>query len=261
MTRNAFGIAALSFSSILFATTRADAYRPFDGTDADVAEHGQFELEIGPTHYLGQGHEHYLVAPATVLNLGIFERWELVVDFSNYIGLDAVPGQSRVRLLDTDVLLKYVFKEGSIQEGHKGISLAAEFGPLTPNIHGEDGLGGQMNIIASHEYQRMAMHWNNTVAYTRAHFLDVFESVIVEGSRAHDLRPVAEVFVEHDWSEGGVSTYSGLIGALWRSGDALTFDLGLRAARQGDQNIGEVRFGLTWGFAVWEPRSSRPPRF
>lgn len=33
---------------------RAQAYRPFDGTDAEVAALGSFELEMGPAHWYTQ---------------------------------------------------------------------------------------------------------------------------------------------------------------------------------------------------------------
>ena len=38
------------------------AYRPFDGTDAAVAEPGQVEIELGPAQYLQIGSERTLVA-------------------------------------------------------------------------------------------------------------------------------------------------------------------------------------------------------
>ena len=62
------------------APSRAEAYRPFDGTDADVTGTKVFELELRPLNDCRQGAENSLIAPALVLNLGIFERTELVVD-------------------------------------------------------------------------------------------------------------------------------------------------------------------------------------
>lgn len=55
------------------------AYRPFDSTDAAVAPPGEFELELGPAGLLLQGSERTLIAPAYVLNLGLFEGWEAVL--------------------------------------------------------------------------------------------------------------------------------------------------------------------------------------
>ena len=52
--------------AIALIASRADAYRPFDGTDADVAELGSFELELGPAHFYDDNGQSSLIAPATV---------------------------------------------------------------------------------------------------------------------------------------------------------------------------------------------------
>jgi len=54
----------------------AAAYRPFDSTDASVAEAGKLELELGPIGYLAEGRAHFLVAPALIANLGLSRRWD-----------------------------------------------------------------------------------------------------------------------------------------------------------------------------------------
>src|SRR5580693_4668865 len=103
----------LATANVLMTTAApALAYRPFDGTDADVAGLGDFELELGPVHWYSQGASHYLLAPATVLNLGFLPRGERVIDFQNSVGLDPPPGEARDRLLDTDVLVKAILLEG-----------------------------------------------------------------------------------------------------------------------------------------------------
>ena len=43
---------------------RAAAYRPFDGTDASVADPGAFEIELGPAGLLREGSQRTLIAPA-----------------------------------------------------------------------------------------------------------------------------------------------------------------------------------------------------
>ena len=40
----------------------ARAYRPFDGTDAAVAETGEVEIELGPVEYLRNGSDRTLLA-------------------------------------------------------------------------------------------------------------------------------------------------------------------------------------------------------
>ena len=46
-----------------FAVRPASAYRPFDGTDAHVAEPHLFELEMSPVSYARMGSERSVIAP------------------------------------------------------------------------------------------------------------------------------------------------------------------------------------------------------
>ena len=231
----------------------ARAYRPFDGTDADVADLGNFELELGPVNWYSLGAGHYLVAPATVLNLGFARGWELVTDFQNFVGIDPLPGEPRVRLLETDALLKLLVVPGSLQGAGPGPSAAVEFGPLLPEINGFDGLGASCDLILSQRWQGLIVHANNWIQLTRGtrHF-DWFEGVILEGSLEDALRPVGELFVEHEWV-AGLTTWSGLVGGIWRAREGLDLDVGLREARLGDRAVSEVRLGLTWTIGVWRP--------
>src|SRR5205823_13986034 len=80
----------------------AFAYRPFDGTDGDVADVGEFELEMGPAHFLSSPEGRYIVAPATVLNLGVARGLKPVINFNDFASLQSIAGQPRMRLLDTD---------------------------------------------------------------------------------------------------------------------------------------------------------------
>jgi hypothetical protein len=240
--------------SILTAAPSALAYRPFDGTDADVAELGTFELELGPVHWFSQGPADYLIAPATVLNLGIFPRWELVADFQNFVALGPAQAQPRDQLLDTDVFLKAVLFAGSLQGASVWPSVAVEFGPLLPNVNGENGYGASGNAIVSKRWPGLTVHANTWVELTRgALHLDWFEGIILEGSPDSPVRPVSELFVEHEWV-AGVTTWSALIGGIWRARDGLDLDVGLREARIGEERASEVRMGLTWTLEVWRTR-------
>ena len=53
-----------------------------------------------------------------------------------------------------------------------------------------------------------------------------------------------------DQASGSPRTISRLIGAIWRSNKELSFDIGIRSARAGDQHINELRLGLTWAFPL-----------
>jgi hypothetical protein len=234
--------------SVLTVCTAARAYRPFDGTDADVAALGEFELELGPAHYLSTPTGRYVIAPATVLNLGFAPGFELVVDAKNYVGLTSVPGQQRDRLLDTDVFVKALLRRGALQDG-TGLSVASEFGPLTPGVGGDSGFGAQVNVITSYEWPALAVHLNTSAALSRAHNFDGFVSLILEGPRDWTLRPVAEAYAEREVSV--VTTFSGLIGAIWASSEHLAIDAAVRAAHQDIGASYEVRLGLTWTLPVW----------
>jgi hypothetical protein len=239
--------------ALLLATISARdayAYRPFDGTNAAVAGRGEFEIELGPVHWYSRAGHHYLIAPATVLNLGILRGVELVVDFQNYVGIDEPSGEARDRLLDTGVFLKAMLRRGSLQGG-SGPSIAAELGPLLPNINGEDGYGLSCNLIVSQHWSDFTMHVDNWVELSRGDLHpDWFEGVILEGSKDAVLRPVSELFVERDLVTGE-TTWSALFGAIWRAREGLDFDVALREARVGQDAVSEVRLGLTWALTVW----------
>jgi hypothetical protein len=266
MTAGRLRSAALLAAGLLLLPARAEAYRPFDGTDADVAELGVFELELGPVQYYRLGSQNYLVAPALVLNLGIFERTELVIDAENFVALGPLdPDVSRVSLLGDDVLVKHVFREGTLQ-GKTGISLAAEGGVLTPEVNGGAGFGASLDVIASYQWSWGTVHWNEWFEYTREHNPDLFSGVILEGPHDWTVRPVAELFYDKDFAtvtERSVTsvdqTASALVGAIWTVSDSLAFDVGLRGARQGGDNAIEVRLGLTWAIPLVDRNEKLSP--
>jgi hypothetical protein len=245
---------AIRWSATAFFVTlslEAHAYRPFDGTDAGVAEVGDLELELGPVQWLSEGSGHFLVVPSTVLNLGVLPRWELVSSFQNVVGLDAAP---RDQLVDADLVLKHVVVEGSLQDAGSGPSVAVEFGALLPNVNGEErGYGASVNTIVSEHWKGFSLHANSWLKLTRGNLhVDWYEGIILEGSLEAPVRPVGEFFVEHEWS-GGVTTWSALVGGIWRARDGLDLDVGLREARIGDERAAEVRIGLTWTLGLWRP--------
>jgi hypothetical protein len=54
----------------------AAAYRPFDGTDAAVADVGEVEIEFQPTGAWHVDQRNSLSGPNGVFNYGFAERWE-----------------------------------------------------------------------------------------------------------------------------------------------------------------------------------------
>jgi hypothetical protein len=223
------------------------AYRPFDGTDAAVAELGQVEIELGPAQYLQIGSERTLVAPTVVFNYGLAEGWELVLQGEAVHSL--IEDSSKSSLVGNGLFLKEIVREGSLQ-GKPGPSIATEFGFLLPSINDDPtrGTGGSLAGIVSQQWPWLTVHLNAAVAITRQQTADAFFGVILEGPRDWPLRPVAEVFYERDF--GGITTTSALVGAIWQVRDNIAFDVGLRGAQVNDQPLREVRFGVTFGFPV-----------
>src|SRR5215510_6163437 len=68
-------------------TTSAEAYRPFDSTDAAVAREGRCEIELGPVGYIFQPDGDLLVAPAVIFNFALSGRWEAVLEGKNMLAL------------------------------------------------------------------------------------------------------------------------------------------------------------------------------
>jgi hypothetical protein len=233
----------------------AFAYRPFDGTDAAVMDWGDFEAEVGPVHLYSLGTAGYLIAPSTVLNLGFAPGWELIADFHNLVGPSAPSGMVRDQLVDTDVFAKVLVVPGSLQGAGPWPGLALELGPLLPNAGGEGGLGASVNAIVSQRWPGVSVHVDSWVELTRGQLeLDWFEGIILEGDLDARIRPVSEWYVERELAEGA-TTFSGLVGGIWRARDGLDLDMALREASIAGQRATEVRLGFTWAFGVWSPRA------
>jgi hypothetical protein len=223
----------------------AAAYRPFDGTDAAVADKGELEVELGPVGYLRKGSDHALIAPAARVNYGFAQGWEAVLEGQAAHGLSG--STRRSSLVGNAASLKGVLREGSLQE-KPGPSVATEFGLLLPGAGDEPGVGGSLAGIVSQQWPWLTLHVNAVAAVTRQQHGDLFVSAIVEGPQDWTVRPVAEVFRERDFGSSTVT--SGLVGAIWRVRRNLAFDAALRRASVNDRTLDEVRAGLTFSFPV-----------
>lgn len=227
------------------------AYRPFDSTDAAVAAKGEMEIEFGPAGFVKEGPDRSLVAPSLIFNWGFADRFELVLEGRHFVQLGSAVSEPRFRVEDTALSLKSVLREGSLQE-KSGLSIATELGMLLPAINGDSGVGAQGAVIVSQRWPDLTVHLNGAAAWTRAHRPGLFGGIIFEVHDAWPVCPVAEVFVEGE--RDVPTTVSGLLGAIWRPRDGVSFDAGVRLARAGGLNTTEVRAGLTWAFTVGFPR-------
>ena len=223
----------------------ARAYRPFDGTDAAVAETGEMEIELGPVEYLRDGADHTLLAPDVRINYGFTPGWEASLEGKVAHTLTGgIPGAS---LVESDALLKGVLREGALQE-KPGPSIATEFGILLPGVNDQHGTGAVLNGIASQRWDWGTVHLNAQIELTREQHADYFFDTIIEGPHDWVVRPVSEIFYERD--VGLFRTRSALIGAIWQVQDNIAVDVGLRGAHVNDHTVGEIRAGVTFAFGV-----------
>jgi hypothetical protein len=238
-------VAALLAAVVVGWGCAARAYRPFDGTDAAVAETGEIEVELGPVEYLRDGADRTLLAPDLRINFGFMPGWEAALEGKVDHGLTAdSPG---VSLTESDALLKHVLREGSLQD-KPGPSIATEFGILLPGINDEHGTGAVLNGIVSQRWEWGTVHLNAQIELTREQHADYFLDTIIEGPHDWVVRPVSEIFYERD--VGLFRTRSALIGAIWQVQDNIAVDFGLRGARVNDHTMGEIRAGVTFAFGV-----------
>ena len=222
----------------------AVAYRPFDGTDAGVANLNEVEIELQPAGGLKTGPQSTLIAPAVVYNYGFAERWEMVLQTQAETPLS--PGGPS-SLAASGAFLKYVIQPGVLQ-GQSGISIATEFGPLLPGVNADPGVGFSWAGIVSQRWDWGTAHFNVETNLTRDQHGEGFLGVILEGPSTWKVRPVLEVFYDKVWME--TETRSALVGAIWQVREDLAFDAAFRYALVNGRAVNEIRAGLTFAFKV-----------
>ncbi len=227
------------------------AYRPFDGTDAAVADPNEVEIEFQPLGALRQDTDKSLVAPATVFNLGFENRWEAVLEGK---GLVPVSPSGPFALVDPAFSLKHVVVPGSLQD-QTGPSVAIELGALLPEVNGDGHAGASFTGIVSQRWDWGTIHFNAVAILTRQQTGEAFTSVIIEGSSKWTVRPVAEIFYEQEVNQS--TTISGLLGLIWQVRDNLSFDVAYRHALTNGRPVDEVRLGTTFGFPLGPMTAAR----
>jgi hypothetical protein len=267
-------VALLTCFAVTQHSAPAWAYRPFDGTDAEVEEPGEVEIELQPAGILQEGSEKTLVAPATVINFGLPDGWEATLQGQGEFpispsgqpaamsdaGEATLEGQSPIlpsgqpaALTEAGVSLKHVWRPGSLQNV-SGPSIATEVELLLPGINADSGFGVSVDGILSQRFDWGTIHFNVEPALTRDHLADLFVSMILEGPSTWTVRPVAEIFYEEEFGKKDFRslTVSGLIGAIWQVREDLAFDIGFRHGYDltNRQPVNEIRAGMTFGFPM-----------
>jgi len=242
LTRLILGTGCVGAVALCLVASPAAAYRPFDGTDAAVADVNETEVELQPFGYQRSGSQSSAVAPFVVYNYGFAERWEMVLQTEM---LSPITGGSQPNIQATGAFLKYVIVPGVLQE-KSGISVATEFGPLLPGVNADPGVGFSWAGIVSQRWDWGTAHFNVEANLTRDHEAEAFFGVILEGPSTWKVRPVFETFYDKVWNE--TESRSVLIGAIWQVDHDLAFDAAYRYAIVDGHPVNEVRAGLTFAF-------------
>jgi hypothetical protein len=96
-------LAVFAAGLLLSWTSESFAYRPFDGTDAAVADVGESEVELQPAGAQWSRGQNLLIAPAVVYNYGVLKDWEAVLESQRICQrrqspLNTFSGQARFRI-------------------------------------------------------------------------------------------------------------------------------------------------------------------
>ena len=243
---------ALICALVCASARSAYAYRPFDLTDAAVAGPREMELECGPFGYIVDANGRSLVVPSAILNFGIAEDWEIVIEGRSFFLLHSDDSR-RYTLRDTALSVKHVLRRGTLQE-RGGPSVGLEVGLLLPGVAIDSGVGASFAGLLSQRWPSFAVHVNGTLEITHDHRLAGVGGAILEGPSRWNVRPVAEFVFGQDQEP----TVSGLVGAIWKVRDNISLDAGWRIARTGSDGEREFRAGFTWGIPLGPGSSARP---
>jgi len=242
------GLCAISW------TVPALAYRPFDGTDAAVADLGEVEIEFQPAGAFRAGSTKPL--SEAIFNYGFAERWELVLQGTAQV----LPEGSGPISVSNGAFLKYVLQPGVLQE-KPGVSIATEFGPLLPPAGGS-GVGFSLTGIVSQRWEWGTVHLNAAANLTPDQNGELFFDAIIEGPYKWKVRPVFEIYSDSVINViNQTQTFSGLAGAIWQVNDKLSFDAAVRYAVVNGRPVQELRAGMTFGFPLFlsQPTTAESP--
>jgi hypothetical protein len=241
----------MTLGGALFCTVPcAHAYRPFDGTDADVAGTGELELEAGPVGYRRSDSVPVWVVPAIIVNYGFKRDWELVLEGRHAYRPHPEVAEPRSQMTDSALSLKEVLREGCLQ-GRRGISVANEWSLLFADTGSGQHSGAELTTIFSLRWQPLTLHLNVYNEFSRQGHYVSWLGPILEGPFAWRVRPVLELVLAREFGSARLRQGffgSALLGAIGRIREDLSLDLAVRVARSQDVREQELRAGFTWSF-------------
>ena len=224
------------------------AQRPFDGTDAAVVGKGKFELEAGIGGRRGVGVDS-IATPSTTGSYGLSADTEVAFGAELQHHLAASASGERNSLAETELMAKHVYLHGELQDS-PGPSVAVQCAILLPELNGANRFGEACTAIASIRWKGVTSHVNLGLARLRDHTAARTANLMLEGSSAWALAPVAELVAESD--HGGNQLRSALIGMVYRRSTRLSLDVGVRHARATTGDFNEVRLGISLEFDTGE---------
>jgi len=216
---------------LLAWASQCRAYRPYDSTDADVADDKEVEIEMGWRRTeVGSDDESGL---PMVFNLGIGHDREL--------NLEGEFTQSSV--VDVRLALKQVHRRGALQ-GETGVSVGSECGVFIPTTGDDHGAGAECTLLASQAVSMLILHAHAGVKFNTQHRWENSIGAILEGPSTWQLKPGLEVLREA--AEGEDADLSMLAGITWKAAEGWDFDVAYRHGLGSSSEIREWRIGLTW---------------
>ena len=229
----------------------ARALRPFDGTDATVAEPHLFEIEMSPLTYTREGGDRRLFAPQITLNWGTGVGFELVLEARNVLVMSSDSAGVSPKLEEPGLNAKKVIRAGVLQH-EPGPSIATEESFLLP-FRGVNHLGASASLVVSQPLPtaRTMLHFNAVVARTQGLEWEEFGSVICVGPNDWPIRPAGEVSLERTGAERVTRGYLG--GIIWQTRQGLTMDLALKRLDAPAAHGLEIRSGFTWHMQFHPP--------
>ena len=234
----------------------ATAYRPFVSTDAAVAGPGAVEVEFGYAGFRQDGGRTAIIAPTIIGNVGVARDLEVVGEFK----LVNEPSRERddpTRFEDSAISLKWVARDGVLQEQGSAPSLAVELGALLPTVRGKDRPGGELVGIASGRTLGCTYHVNGgTLVEPGGDEPGAIWGVILEHAVRGALRAVVEI--NGETARGNAADNSALVGAVWAVAapaplHELSLDIGVRHGISHAADEWGATAGFTFALPWWTP--------
>jgi len=248
----ACGTLLLALALVALGARPAFALRPFDGTDATVAEPHLFELEMSPLTYQREGPDRRLVSPQITLNWGTGAGFELGLEGRNVLVMSSDSAGVSPKLEEPAFNMKKVIRAGVLQKS-AGASIATEESFLLP-FRGVNHLGVSASLIVSQPILKAhsMLHCNVVGARTQALEWEEFGSIILTGPEDWAIRPCAEFSIEKIGADRGTGYLAGII---WQTRQGLTMDAALKSLAAPEGHGLEIRSGFTWHMQFEPPKA------